>query len=285
MKTIILFFSIISISYCSSNAPNITDHTLASVNNRTIEKRDFINQTQSMAQAPGVDLSSHDGRINILKDMVNEELVFQEAVKQQFYLKNLEVKHSIVREYLKSLFGDKLPVITDQQIEKFYKDNQTKIDQVRASHLLISTKNKKLKRTDSDAKALAEKIRAEIISGKISFSDAVKKYSEDPSKNSNSGDLGLFVRAKMDPAFSDSAFALKKIGEISPVVQSDFGYHIIQLTDEMRGIESCKERIRWKLSQDIMQPKIDEYFKTLKESAKIELFTDKLVPENNPQQP
>lgn len=90
-------------NYCSSDAPNITANTLAAVNNRTIEKSDFLNQTQSIAQTPGVDLSSKDGRINILKDMVNEELVFQEAVKKKFYLENLEVKHSIVREYLKSV--------------------------------------------------------------------------------------------------------------------------------------------------------------------------------------
>lgn len=269
--------------YCSSDSPNITADTLATVNNRTIEKNDFLNQTQSIAQTPGVDLSSKDGRINILKDMVNEELVFQEAIKKEFYLKNLEVKHSIVREYLKSVFGNKLPNITDEQAEKFYKDNQGSIDQVRANHVLISTKDTKKQRKDSEAKALAEKIRSEIVSGKISFADAVKTYSEDPSKDTNSGDLGMFQKGKMIPAFSEAAFKLKKIGDISPVTKTDFGYHIIQLTGELRGFEHYKEKIRWKLYQDIMKPQIDEYFKNLREPAKIQLFNDKLDSENKPQ--
>ncbi len=283
MNKKIILFLLISINYCSSDAPNITADTLATVNNRTIEKNDFLNQTQSIAQTPGVDLSSKDGRINILKDMVNEELVFQEAIKKEFYLKNLEVKHSIVREYLKSVFGNKLPNITDEQAEKFYKDNQGSIDQVRANHVLISTKDTKKQRKDSEAKALAEKIRSEIVSGKISFADAVKTYSEDPSKDTNSGDLGMFQKGKMIPAFSEAAFKLKKIGDISPVTKTDFGYHIIQLTGELRGFEHYKEKIRWKLYQDIMKPQIDEYFKNLREPAKIQLFNDKLDSENKPQ--
>jgi parvulin-like peptidyl-prolyl isomerase len=283
MNKILILFLLISMNYCSSDAPNITANTLAAVNNRTIEKSDFLNQTQSIAQTPGVDLSSKDGRINILKDMVNEELVFQEAVKKKFYLENLEVKHSIVREYLKSVFGNKLPTITDEQVEKFYKENQNNIDQVRASHILIATKDVKIKRKNSEAKAIADKVRSEIVSGKISFADAVKKYSEDSSKDNNSGDLGLFPKAKMVYEFSKAAFELKKIGDISPVIKSDFGYHIILLTGDQRGYDIYKEKIRWKLYQDIMKPQIDEYFKTLREPAKIELFNDKLATENKPE--
>ncbi len=267
--------------YCSSNSPNITPETLAVINNRTIEQSDFLNQTQSIAQVPGVDLVSQDGKINILKDMVNEELVFQDALKNGFQFKNLDIKHTIVREYLKNQFGDKIPVVSDEKVRQFYNDNQNNIDQVRVSHILISTqettKDKKPKHTDQEAHAIADKVHSEIVSGKISFLDAIKKYSEDPSKSSNNGDLNFFPRAKMVAPFSNASFDLKKIGDISPVIKTDFGYHIIQLTGEQRGFDLYKEKIRWKLYQDMMKPQIDEYFNKLRESAKLKLFTDRLA--------
>jgi len=279
-----LLFLLISMNYCSSDAPNTTSETLAVVNHRTIEKSDFLNQTHALTQVPGVDLASQDGRINILKDMVNEELIFQDAIKNKFYEKNLEIKHTIVREYLKNQFGDKLPVVSDADVEKFYTENQRKIDLIRASHILISLKPKKKNpRSDQEARAIAEKVRMDILNGKISFQDAVKKYSEDTATIPSGGDLSFFPRAKMVENFSKAAFDLKKIGDISQVVKTNFGYHIIMLTGEQRGFDLYKEKIRWKLYQDIMQPQINEYFTKLKEGAKIKLYTERLASSANEQ--
>ena len=97
-------------------------------------------------------------------------------------------------------------------------------EEVRVSHILIGAKT----RSDDEARQLAEKVRTEVIEGKLPFGDLAKKYSEDPSAGTNQGDLGFFTLGKMVKPFAEAAFALQKTGEISPVIKSDFGYHIIR---------------------------------------------------------
>jgi len=99
--------------------------------------------------------------------------------------------------------------------------------EVRASHILITIKG----RTEEDAKKLAEKVRAEALEGKQSFVELAKKYSEDPSAGTNQGDLGFFGPGMMVKAFEEAVYALKKTGDISPLVKTEFGFHIIRLED------------------------------------------------------
>ncbi|MCC7460058.1 MAG: peptidylprolyl isomerase [Proteobacteria bacterium] len=276
------FLLLISSTYCSSNTPTIEKDTLAAINNRTITANDFATQGQSIGTAPGVNLHNRDGRINVLKDMVNEELVFQDAIKNNYHLKNLHIKHEVVKEYLKEKFGVNLPKVTDKQITDYFEANKTDIEMVRASHILITPKNKDDKASVEQAKTRANQIRSDITSGKISFADAAKKYSEDPGSASQAGDLDYFQWARMTPKFATAAFSLKKVGDISPVVETDFGMHIIQLTGERRGIDQYKDKIRWKLYQENIQPLIDKYFDELKTNAKIQIFNDKLMDVNIP---
>ena len=97
-------------------------------------------------------------------------------------------------------------------------------EEVHASHILIGAKG----RTEEDTRKLVEKVRAEALAGKQPFSELAKKYSEDPSAGANKGDLGFFRRGMMVKPFEDAAFSLKTPGEISSIVKSDFGYHIIR---------------------------------------------------------
>ena len=274
-----VFLLLISLSYCSKDAPDIHKDTLAAINSRTISAGDFATQGQSIMNAPGINLEIKDGRINVLKDMINEELVFQDAVKQGYHLENLHVKHEIVKEYLKEKFGKNLPQVSNKQIEDFYEKNRPSIELIRPSHILIMPKDKN-KQSIQEAKTLANRVHEQIVSKQISFTEAVKKYSKDTGTIEQNGDLGFFPWVKMVPKFSTAAFALKKIGDISPVVETDFGFHIIQLTEDQRGIDNYRDKIRWKLYQDNIQPIIDEYFEELRAKAKIQIFTDKLMQVN-----
>ena len=91
-------------------------------------------------------------------------------------------------------------------------------EQIRASHLLV--------KTEQEAKDLREK----IVNGKEEFADVAKEFSLCPSK-SNGGDLGYFTKGQMVKPFEDAAFAMN-IGEISQPVQTQFGWHLIFLTDK-----------------------------------------------------
>jgi peptidyl-prolyl cis-trans isomerase C len=92
------------------------------------------------------------------------------------------------------------------------------ITEVRASHILVKTKEEALK------------IKQDIAQGKITFADAAKKYSACPSGKSG-GDLGYFSRGQMVKPFEDAAFSLKK-GTVSEPVKTQFGYHLIVVTGQ-----------------------------------------------------
>ncbi len=90
------------------------------------------------------------------------------------------------------------------------------LKEVRASHILV--------KTEDEAKNLLEEIK-----GGKSFADAAKEYSLCPSGH-DGGDLGFFKRGVMVKPFEDAAFNLKKVGDISEPVQTQFGWHLIQMT-------------------------------------------------------
>lgn len=91
------------------------------------------------------------------------------------------------------------------------------LKEVRASHVLVKTEDE------------AKKLREDINAGKISFEDAARQISLCPSGHEG-GDLGFFKRGVMVKTFEDAAFAMKEIGEVSEPVETQFGWHLIQLT-------------------------------------------------------
>lgn len=96
---------------------------------------------------------------------------------------------------------------------------------VDVQHVLISEQG----RNDADAKALAEEVRAEAVADPAAFDQLVKKYSEDPSKASNLGQIRDATSSKLVGEFSAAAKKLTKVDEISPVVKTAYGYHVLKL--------------------------------------------------------
>ena len=97
-------------------------------------------------------------------------------------------------------------------------------EQVRARHILVAG-------TDAESKAKAEKILADLKAGG-DFASLAKEHSADKSNADQGGDLGFFARGKMVPEFETAAFTLAKAGDLSGVVETKFGFHIIQLQEK-----------------------------------------------------
>jgi peptidyl-prolyl cis-trans isomerase C len=129
-------------------------------------------------------------------------------------------------------------------------------ERVSASHILFKTE----KRTSDEAKQLAEAARVKVIAG-ADFNALAKEVSEDSSARMNSGKLDLFAAPEMAPAFSDAAFALKNIGDISLPVQTQFGWHVIKLEERkpasQRSYDEVKESILGELRQKYISDKRD----------------------------
>jgi peptidyl-prolyl cis-trans isomerase D len=145
---------------------------------------------------------------------------------------------------------------TERDVERNYNDNielYSTPEQVRASHILLKTAGKK----DEEVKAKAEQVLKEVKAGG-DFAALAKKYSEDEGSAKNGGDLDYFSKGKMVPEFDEVAFKLQP-GEVSDLVKSQYGYHIIKVTDKKpastRSLDEVRPQIVDQLSWEKAQGK------------------------------
>jgi peptidyl-prolyl cis-trans isomerase D len=139
-------------------------------------------------------------------------------------------------------------VVPPADIEKAYNssiEQYTTPEQVRASHILLKTEGK----TDADVKAKAEAILKQAKSG-ADFAELAKKNSEDESNAKNGGDLDYFGRGRMVPEFDQAVFAMQP-GQISDLVKTQYGYHIIKLVDKKNAATRSLAEVRQQLTDQL----------------------------------
>jgi parvulin-like peptidyl-prolyl isomerase len=144
----------------------------------------------------------------------------------------------------------------DAQARSYYEANKVFFDKVfvRASHILVKVGPTAAAAEKQTAHAKLETIRQEILAGKLDFGEAAKKYSDCPSKDKG-GDIGPFpYKFVVVEPFAKAAFGLKK-GEMSDIVTTDFGLHLIRVTDrtqnESTTFDSVKDAVRDVMAQDM----------------------------------
>lgn len=145
--------------------------------------------------------------------------------------------------------------VSTAEIEKYYEDFSEEFwqpAQVRARHILIRVSPEQGPEAKTAAKRKAEEVLAMVKSGKP-FEDLAKKFSQDPGSAKNGGDLGFFPRGRMVKPFEDAAFSLKA-GEVSDLVETQFGYHVIKAEEVreegLRPLEEVKEEIFAKIREE-----------------------------------
>jgi peptidyl-prolyl cis-trans isomerase D len=155
-------------------------------------------------------------------------------------------------------------VVPPTDVQRYYNDNiqqyQTP-EQIRASHILLETAGK----NDADVKKRAEEILKQVKGG-ADFSELAKKVSEDKGSATNGGDLDYFGRGRMVPEFEQAAFSMQP-GQISDLVKSQFGYHIIKVVDKREGstrpLEEVRAQIQQQLSMQTADQRISDQARTL----------------------
>lgn len=143
--------------------------------------------------------------------------------------------------------------VSDEDLRKYYAENQSRYtvaEERRASHILIKADKDAPAAERSKAKARAEELLAEARKNPAGFADLARKNSQDEGSAPNGGDLDFFARGAMVKPFEDAAYALKQ-GEISNVVESDFGYHVIQLTGLRGGDKKSFEAVRPEIEDEV----------------------------------
>ena len=247
---------------------------IAEVNSGTITTGDFDRELKNLPEYLKAMAETPQGRKEMLDTMVIRELILQQAAKDgldkgaeiEEKLQDLK-KRLIVESFLKKKVEAESNV-SDEDMKKFYEQNKDKFksgDQIKASHILVKTEKE------------AKDIQAQLKGGG-NFEELAKKSSVD-SSSAKGGDLGWFGKGSMVPAFEKAALALKE-GQISDIVKSDFGFHIIKLTGKraagIRPFEEVKEQIKGAIMPTKQQEVFQKIKDELKKTAKITVKEDVL---------
>jgi peptidyl-prolyl cis-trans isomerase C len=242
---------------------------LATVNGNAITSADFDREVKALPEYIRGMADTPQGKKEMIDTLIMRELILQQAAKEgldkgkEIEEKLAELKKRIVVDtYLKKKVETDAK-ISDDELKKFYDQNLDKFkggEQVKASHILV--------KSEQEAKNILAQLK-----GGASFEELAKTKSADTSA-SKGGDLGWFGKGNMVPAFEKAAFALKE-GELSGVVKSEFGFHIIKLTGKRaagtRPFEEAKEQIKAALLPSKQQQVFMQLKEDLKKGAKIEL--------------
>ena len=176
---------------------------------------------------------------------------------QAFYDQNKSkflAPEQVKAEFVVFSLANILPTInvTEDEIKSFYKANADKYQnqqQREASHILIAASKNAPPAEKAKAKAKAEDVLNQVRKNPKQFEELATKYSQDPESAKKGGDLGSFGRGMMVKPFDDAVFSMK-VNEISNIVESDFGYHIIKLTKiigEGGGFDAMRPQIKAEL--------------------------------------
>lgn len=202
-------------------------------------------------------------------DFVSQVKVTDDMVKD-YYKKNavqFELPEQAKVEYvvLNSEAVQTQVTVSDADIKSYYENNlkqrYTTEEQRRASHILVALKKDASAADKAVAKAKAEKLLAQVRKTPADFAKIAKENSDDPGSAERGGDLDFFARGMMVKPFADAAYKMKQ-GEISDLVESEFGFHIIELTDvkpeRNKPLDEVKTEITAEIKKQLAAKKYSE---------------------------
>ena len=197
------------------------------------------------------------------------KLVPTDADLEQFYAANAGLFQAPEQANIEYVLFDvetvkKGIVVAEADLKTYYEQNLQRLsgkEERRASHILITSPKSAPEADRQKAKTKAVELAALVKKAPDSFADVARKNSQDPGSAVAGGDLDFFARDAMVKPFSDAAFAMKK-GDVSDVVESEFGYHVIKLTDiktpKQRTFEEMKPELELEIKKQQAQKKFTE---------------------------
>jgi peptidyl-prolyl cis-trans isomerase C len=259
----------------------LTDFQLSELENEVLEQlitRELLYQ-ESQRMKISVAEAEIDEELKALKQGFPSEAEFKRTLEQA-KLSELEVKSQIERglaidEFITGHFVEKV-TISDNEIRAYYESHPESFKQpelIWASHILISVDTQANQSERSSARKKIEDIQQKLRNGE-DFAALARNVSQCPS-SAKGGDLGYFSRGQMLKPFEDAAFALMP-GEVSDVVETKFGYHLIKVFEKKPKttltFEGVREELGRYLTQEKVQKEVSLYVQKLKENATIEVY-------------
>ena len=180
--------------------------------------------------------------------------------------------------------------VTDEEAKKFYEENKTEFQQpetVKASHILFRVNKEDSEDVVNQKLKAAQGAETRAKKGE-DFTALAKELSEEPGAKESGGDLGFFPKDRMVPEFAEVAFT-EKVGDISDPVRTQFGWHVIKVTDKKAAgtlpYDEVKEQLIGYLKNKKQEEAAQELLKSLRDSAKIENTLPPPAPAPSPSGP
>lgn len=245
---------------------------------------------QQQAQGPQrEELKKQFGEFKVIAERARKEGLDRDDVTRLQMV--LDRSQALAGAYLSELQKNADKLVTDADVEQYYKDHPSDFDEVRVRHILISTQPKEQPEEDADtdkkdkkpaekpkaltkeeARKKAQDLLARVRKGE-DFAKLAKENSDDPASKDKGGEYDFFGRGRMVAEFDKAAFALKP-GEISDLVETQFGFHIIKLEERRAAASASDQKVHQQITDKLKQEKIEARIE------EITAHTDVVVPEN-----
>jgi peptidyl-prolyl cis-trans isomerase C len=259
----------------SSAAKSGGGEVIATYAGKKFTTDDFKREVDRLPPRSRAQLTTNDRKRQFVDNFILNELLSAqgvakgydkdpEIVRQIDDLRQRLVVQRVMRDYQEA------PVLSDEEIKAYYDQNQRLFSgaQIHAAHILVKDET------------VATQLRAQLDTAPEKFEELAKTNSVDTATAARGGDLGFFGQGRMVAEFERAAFALEKPGDLSPVIHTPFGYHIIKLLERKDGpakpFDEVKDRIRVAMVNQRRQEQVNQRFDKLKADAKIDVHEDVL---------
>jgi peptidyl-prolyl cis-trans isomerase C len=254
--------------------------TIATYEGKTLGSRQVMDELERLPAPSRAYLASAERKRQFVENMILNDLLYEEGRKsgwdrdpdierQVTDLRKRLVVQRVMRQYQTP------PTVTDEQARAYYDESPDlySTTQIRASHILV--------KDEQTAKDIAASVKAHPER----FADLAREKSVDTASAQKGGELGMFGQGRMVPEFEKAAFALRP-GEVSDVVKTQYGYHVITVTErkegERRPFEQVKEQIRAMLRNKMTQDRVQSHYESLKKNADVKIDDAALARVNPP---
>jgi len=265
------------------------DPVLGKVGDYVIKKSDIERMLAYYPAETQRRLQENPAEMETLVKRMLEIKVVADVAKKEKFDQRPQIKKQLAyvaddflsREYLAKVVMPEAAV-SEADLKEYYTQNKQSLgvpEQVRARHILFKVDPAASEDEKNQAKARAEAILKQVQAGE-DFAKLAAAHSDDAESKAKGGDLGYFSPGKMVPEFEGAAFYTDP-GEISDIVETKFGYHIIKVEDHIdareRSFEEMKDTIKEKLHQQLVMFKVQQFIRQAAASAGMQVYADRIA--------
>ena len=280
MSSVLIFLILFGSFGCTGQSQR--ENVVARVGNQVLTLEEIDVLTSSRNDSP----VSAEAKREFIRQWVDTQVLYREALRENLHKDkkfrraiNQMKKELLVAELMERRIGSEM-AIANWEIEKYYEDHRSEFvltkPLVRARHILVNSIEK------------ASQVRNRLVQGEA-FDALVTETSIDTATHETGGDLGTFFEDDVAPEIASAAFSLQ-IDEISEPVQTEWGYHIIQVTDmkpegSLLPFDEVKEEIANKIFNSKQRLAFDRLIKELKENEDIEIHWNLIIADTSANEP